>query len=191
MVLESINEDTIRELLQNSRATSRTGSRQYHVLSSGRNNYNDGAPVASASEPMVNGYNPPNYNTMDNRPGSGSGIRTNSRLFEERSVDERQPFEERSVDERQPFLPEINPMGSLITQGLNNQRLNNQNQLPPRSGSGNGGRSSAVTVRNQFSEDWSDAGSPGYPQPPSGRRSVNSRASVRTLSPLNRDSLGD
>lgn len=94
-------------------------------------------------------------------------------------------------------LPEIDPTGTLVSQGLNNQRFPGNNQRPGSSGSA---KMPINIVRNSFSDTKIDINQPGSrleimsldgdymsPRPPSGeKRETGSASKSRTLTPANR-----
>lgn len=176
--MESVDQDTIRTLLQNSRATSRAASRT-----------NEQCAITSASDSHLQGR--PDSVEYDSRPrtSDSDAVSVSSRL-------------ESRYYGHQPFLPQIDPKGSLTTsssslssvQKLNNLRLTIGNNS-------SAARGSAVTVRNQFADsydnhtdvmalcDMETDQSQQFPRPPSGRRSQDSRNCPRTKSPYTHSSL--
>lgn len=186
-----MTEDTIRELLKDSRTTSRASHRRI-----------DSADVDFQSEniqPATHDYVSTQSNLTDQHKELNNALKL---LASESNLsDTHKP------PVRQPFLPEIDPKGSLATRPCSGSRLNNE-QYSNRGGRLNSGRSSAVTVRNSFQDnvtksdnyDFSDAFSGSRdntptPTPPSnqnnGTRSVPSihKAKPRTLSPIIRNTF--
>ena len=191
MVLESVTEDTIRELLKDSRATSTTALRMNgHKPESDAANDEEFQNAVYASDANLTDHHKVN-NVLNHacHPDGYHTIRT--------STPRRNNQQDRSP-ERRPFLPEIDPTGSMATVRPNNMsRLNNESR-PPSSG-----RSSAVTVRNSLSEantSWKIGGdsrvenhwgsrenTPTPPQP--SRCSSANVVRPRTLSPITKNSI--
>ena len=187
MVLESVTEDTIRELLKDSRATSGTALRM-----NGHKPESDAAndeEFQNASDANLTDHHKVN-NVLNHacHPDGYYTIRT--------STPGRNNQHDRSP-ERRPFLPEIDPTGSMATVRPNMSRLNNESR-PPSSG-----RSSVVTVRNSLSEantSWRIGGDSrvknhwgsreNTPTPPQPSRCSSANVVLpRTLSPITKNSL--
>ena len=179
LVLESVNADTIKELLQNSRATSRMAS-QSSMGSSG----------ASGPFPV-------------SRPGSQCHVPPPPRDFPE-SVNPMEGHLTHNFEYRKPFLPEIDPRGTMSTQKLcATTRLNNEEATYSRPSSSTS-RGSAITVHNSFTGSAAggggacamsgsfDYGSEEYesvtptPHPPSESRKSSGGRNGRTTSPFTR-----
>lgn len=174
MILESISEETLKQLLSDSRTTSRA------MLS---------RSVSRSSTSEENGvYTTPDYRSSSRLSESGQErILSASRMSDRNSpqmpysISERQP-------ERKPFLPEIDLRGSLSTQRQGGIRLNNEDSTARRPPSA--GRLSAVTVRNTFTPTTHTPVLQSYdsedpaPRPPSGGRRSCSGGKNRTVSPF-------
>ena len=208
MVLESVTEDTIRELLKDSRATSSTSLRLngHNPTSDQMNDANcadcyeeDSESAMYSSDVNLTDHHKQLNNVLHNlqQQNAQEAITRRSSAPSRNSRQDRSP-------ERRPFLPEIDPTGSMATVRPNNlTRLNNEGR-PPTSG-----RSSAVTVRNTFSDVnpslftvearernhrgfCENTPTPPQPQLLNSGRSANSSANVtrpRTLSPIVKNSL--
>ncbi len=189
-MLESVTEDTIRELLKDSRTTSRASFRAFD--SSGDVDFQSENIQAAAHD-----YISSHSNLTDQHKELNNALKL---LASESNLSDTH-----KLPARQPFLPEIDPKGSLATRPCSGSRLNNE-QYPNRGSRLNSGRSSAVTVRNSLQDnvmkpenyDFSDAfgGSrDNTPTPPSnqnnGIRSVPviQKAKPRTLSPIIRNTF--
>ena len=144
MVLESVTEDTIRELLKDSRATSSTALRM-----NGHKPESDAANGTTNDEEFQNAIYASDANLTDHHKVNNAlnhASLPDGHTRRRTSIPGRNSQQDRSP-ERRPFLPEIDPTGSMATVRPNNMsRLNNESR--PLSSE----RSSAVTVRNSLSE---------------------------------------
>ena len=170
LVLESVNEDTIKELLQNSRTTSRMASRaSLHSAAA--------MPHTTSSRPASRSLGPQPREFLD----SGDAVQN--------------PFSQ-EPESRRPFLPKIDPKGTMSTQKISGGTgLNNEEATYNRPPSGSA-RGSAITIHNSFSgtsvatsgsfelgPDLSDSAAP-TPHPPSECRKSSGGRSGRTMSPF-------
>ena len=135
------------------------------------------------------------YDDFQNQSGAKNGFKSLSRNSSSSSLNGANI--DTRMDSKPLKLPEIDPTGTLVTQGLNNQRLSNSNQRP---GSGNSVKTPINMVRNSFSDSKIDNSQPNSrleimsldgdymtPRPPSGeKRETGSASKSRTLTPANR-----
>ena len=135
-------------------------------------------------------------NSFDNFPNSSSaknGIRNFSRDSSSSSLNSANTD---NIREIKPLkLPEIDPSGTLVTQGMNNQRFLSNGQRPGSSGSV---KTPIHMVKNSFSdtkiENQSNSrleimsldGDYMTPRPPSEKRETGSAGKSRTVTPASR-----
>ena len=169
MVLQSIGEENLQQLLQDSRATSRAMlSRNSSRASSASSSRNMPPPDGT----IHNGYH-------DNRTASQMS----------NSIDRHYERHSANHEDRTPFLPEIDPKGTLSTAIQGGVRLNNMDPGARRTPSA-GERLSAVTVRNSFTPtnhsvvlQSYDSETDPTPRPPSTSKKPGSGGKHRTKSP--------
>lgn len=135
------------------------------------------------------------YDDFQNQSGAKNGFKSLSRNSSSSSLNGANI--DTRMDSKPLKLPEIDPTGTLVTQGLNNQRLSNSNQRP---GSSNSSKTPINMVRNSLSDSKIDNSQPNSrleimsldgdymtPRPPSGeKRETGSASKSRTLTPANR-----
>ena len=160
MMLESVTEETVQELLNNPRAVSQAGSRAASRLSS-RASVSPGLlrPADELDNPLaITGHSCDDYDISHNIP--------------------------------QPFLPAIDPTGTMSTQRQGNPRLNNDESCSSRPSSGQRGMAVTVRnslsdnpSRNNVIIAEALRENRHSPQPPSAPRSASSNSLHRNISP--------